>query len=114
MTLLLASILLFAGTIEQTYFFNNQKLTKSGEYHLISFDKLFMTGKTGEPVLPYQAVKILLPPGEAAFSIEIIGDGEIMLPGTYKLYPQQPSRPLSNPGNAEFYFNESVYATDAI
>ncbi len=29
----LASIFIMAGTIEQTYVFNNQKITKSGDYH---------------------------------------------------------------------------------
>lgn len=110
--LLLASIFIMAGTIEQTYFFSNQKVTKTGNFNVISFHNLFLTGKAGEPVLPYQAVKILLPPGQAATSIEVIGVNEIFLPGTYKIYPQQPSRPLSDPGNEKFYLNESVYLSE--
>jgi len=110
--MVLASIFMFAGIVEQTYFFNNQKITKSGEYHFINFENLFLTGKTGEPVLPYQAVKILLPPGQSATMIEIITENEISLPGTYKLFPQQPSRPLSEPGNGQFYLNETIYAKE--
>jgi hypothetical protein len=111
--LLFTSILLLAGTVDQSYFFNNHKVISSGDYHLVHFENLFLTGKTGEPVLPYQAVKILLPPGEVATSIEFFGENEILVPGTFKLYPKQPSRPLSDPGNEAFYKNESVYLTDA-
>ncbi len=102
-----------AGIIEKTYYFENYKITQSGEYHLISFENTLLTGITGEPLLPYQAIKLILPPGEIAKSVEFIGDEEIQLPGYFKIYPQQPSRPLSDNSQRNFLINEEVYNTNA-
>ncbi|MEZ5081886.1 MAG: C25 family peptidase propeptide domain-containing protein [Bacteroidales bacterium] len=105
---------LSAGTIEYTYTFNNYEINQSGNYSFISFENLYLTGKQGEPVLPYQAVKLLLPPGTEAFDIEFIGLDEIVISGTYELFPRQPSRPLSEHGQTEFIKNTSIYKKDAI
>ncbi len=72
-----------------------------------------LTGKAGEPTLPYYAVKLLLPPGEKAVTIEFTGSDEIILSGKYSLYPHQPSRPLSEPEGGEFMQNKVVYSTNA-
>jgi len=102
-----------AGIIEKTYYFENYKITQSGEYHLISFENTLLTGITGEPLLPYQAIKLILPPGQIAKSVEFIGEEEIQLPGYFKIYPQQPSRPLSDNSPRNFLINEEVYNTNA-
>ena len=102
-----------AGTIEKTFYFDNVKIGQWGEYHLISFENTFLTGKAGEPTLPYNAIKLILPPGEITKTIEFIGEEEIQIPGYFRIYPQQPSRPLSDNSPANFSINEEVYNNDA-
>ena len=78
-----------AGVIEKTYSFPSPQVSEVDEYHLVLFPDLYLTGKTGEPVLPYQKVVLLLPPGETATSIEIIGGQEVPVSGTFLLHPRQ-------------------------
>ena len=68
----------------------------------------------GEPVLPYHSVSLLLSPGEEAVSIEIIGKDETAIPGSFDLYPQQQSRPISEGRSEEFIINNSIYASPEI
>ena len=111
--LLMASVLMLnAGIVEKTYYFGNPTIIPSGEFQLIHFENTLITGKTGEPALPYQSVQLLLLPGEKAVSIEFIGEEEIQLSGIYKIYPQQASRPLSVDGNGTFALNELIYHTN--
>ena len=110
-TLFFSVAALNAGIIEKTYYFENVKIQQSGEYHLISFENTLLTGKTGEPTLPYNAIKLILPPGETATTIEFIGEQETQIPGYFKIYPHQPSRPLSDDSPAVFIINEEIYNT---
>ena len=98
-----------AGTIEKTYYFKDVKTQQSGDYHLISFENTFLTGKTGEPTLPYNAIKLVLPQGEIAKYIEFVGEDEIQIPGYFNIYPSQESRPLSDNSPSNFIINEGVY-----
>ena len=110
--LAIVSFALHAGTIEKTYSFGKPTIAIKNGYQVVEFNHLLLTGKLGEPSLPYQEVKLLLPPGEVAVSISFEGIGETMIPGFYQLYPQQASRPLSDPGPGTFQKNQSVYNTD--
>ena len=111
--LMISAILLNAGVIEKTYSFNSHEIKQLGEYQLIKIDGSMNTGIVGEPALPYFTVQLLLPPGEVATSIEFTGKNNIQLPGTFYLYPQQPSRPLSDQSKREFSKNEMIYSKDA-
>jgi hypothetical protein len=108
-----AASLILAGTVEKTYYFGDPKVITTGEFQMIYLENTQIFGFTGEPALPYQSVQLLLPPGEKAVSFEFTGEEEFQLPGTYHIYPQQPSRPLSAPGNGEFAYNESVYSASS-
>ncbi|MCK5032072.1 MAG: hypothetical protein KAS18_00525, partial [Calditrichia bacterium] len=110
---LFSVISLNAGTIEKTYYFGDYKISNMADYRIINFENTLTTGKSGEPVLPYHPVSLLLPPGQIAQSIEIIGMNEITIPGNIKLYPQQYSRPLSAGRSNEFVKNEMVYSNNA-
>ncbi len=101
-----------AETIEKTYYFSNPNIVEVNEYQQILFGNDLLTAPAGEPAMPYSSVSLLLPPGHIATSIEFIGEGEIALPGSYKLWPYQPSRPLSEESKAEFVKNEKLYSTD--
>jgi len=108
--LLIAGIMnLNAAVIEKTYFFNDFQVTNSGDFQLINFSNTKLSGMAGEPSLPYHAVSMLLPPGHAAQSIEIIGLHEKEIPGIYKLFPGQYVKPISGDTKAEFVINQAVY-----
>ena len=111
--LLFTSTLLNAGTIEKTWYIGDYTLSEAGDYQILQIENSLTTGITGHPALPYQTVKLLLPPGEKAVSIEFTGEDEIQLTGFNNLYPQQSSRPLSDPGDGQFIINEQIYNTNA-
>jgi len=110
---LLFGLAAFAGEVEKTYYFGDYNHVSKGDFEYISFENTLLTGKAGEPSLPYFAVKMLLPPGEKAVKIEFTGSDEIILPGKFNIYPHQPSRPLSEPEGGEFMQNKMVYSTNA-
>jgi hypothetical protein len=101
-----------ASTIEKTYYFGNYTIDHSGDYQTIRFDNTLLTGLQGEPVFPYNAVSLLLPPGETAVSIECIGENETTIAGKFKLYPQQYVQPISKGKSGKFLFNKDVYSAD--
>lgn len=112
---LLGMIFLFvlglqAATIEKTYSFSNHTLIQKGDYYLISFEDCYLSGLPGEPVLPYYAVRLLLPPGQEATAIEFSGEDEITLPGSYPIYPEQYVQPISRGKSGIFIKNERVYS----
>jgi hypothetical protein len=83
-----------------------------GSYQMMMFESLHLTGKTGEPALPYQAVKFLLPPGEEAVSVIWKFEDLEMVAGQFSLYPQQPSQPYSVGGDGVFHQNRDVYNSE--
>ncbi|MBK7030778.1 MAG: hypothetical protein IPH45_16910 [Bacteroidales bacterium] len=108
-TLLFIAILGFAGKVEKIYQFDQPLTQSAGDYQTLNFSNTLLTGLTGEPVLPYRQVSLMLPPGEEAGSIEIIGSDPVILPDHYMLAPQQHVRPLSLGTSGEFVRNNSVY-----
>jgi hypothetical protein len=112
--ILCVSTSLNARIIEKTYYFDNYQVTQIDNYATINFSNTLLTGRTGEPVLPYHSISLLLPPGEIAESIEMIGEDETAIPGNFIIYPQQFVRPVSEASSVEFVKNELVYSiTDA-
>ena len=99
-----------AQVIEKTYYFDNYQVAQIDNYQTISFSNTLLSGKTGEPVLPYQSISLLLPPGETAGSIEIIGEDETTIPGNFIIYPQQFVRPVSEVPSGDFVKNELIYS----
>lgn len=103
-----------AQVIEKTYYFDNYSIVQTANHETINFNNTLLTGKPGEPVLPYHSISLLLPPGEIAESIEMIGEDEVTIPGKFTIYPQQYVRPMSEKNSGEFIKNELIYAmTDA-
>ncbi len=111
--LVLTGLVSMAGSIEKTYYFSNYKIHESGTYQTIIFDNTQQSAIPGEPSVPYQAIVLLLPPGESAETIEIVGEDEIPVPGFFRLYPRQTSRPISVDLPGEFLCNEAVYKINA-
>ena len=104
---------LFAGSVTKTFYFSNYSIKEIGNYKTVSFENTKLSGFPGEPVLPYQAISLLLPPGQEAVSISISGEEETPIPGSFLLYPQQPPRAYSAGPSYEFVKNEKVYAINA-
>ncbi|MEN8223788.1 MAG: C25 family peptidase propeptide domain-containing protein, partial [Bacteroidota bacterium] len=102
---------LFAGEISKTYQFSEYNIEQAGEYQFIHFENCMNTGHTGAPSLPWFAVKLLLPPGEKVVSFTISAQKEESIAGTYTIYPQQPSRPLSLGRGEHFQMDEKVYSS---
>jgi hypothetical protein len=109
--LLLLSFFLTAGTVEYTYYFNSPTVSQAGTFQTITFSQTFLTGKTGEPALPYQAVRLLLPPGEEAISVNYRFEDEKILEGLYTIFPQQPSHPLSLGSDGVFHQKREIYSS---
>ncbi|MGA3012529.1 MAG: C25 family cysteine peptidase [Bacteroidales bacterium] len=98
-----------AGNIEKTFHISNPVTKTIGQYQTVTLDKAVLSGIPGEPTLPYMAVSLMLPPGESAESIEVIRENEVILTGSYLLFPKQDVIPLSKKSTGTFLRNEAVY-----
>ncbi len=103
----------FADVVKQTYTFGAPQVESNDGFQRLHFEGLLQTGKTGEPTLPYQAVSLLIPPGHTATGILIEPGEEVFLEGSYKIFPQQYSQPISKGGSGIFVLNENVYGKNA-
>lgn len=102
-----------SAVIRKSYDVTNYSIITADGYQSISFDDMLVAGRTGEPGLPYYAIKLLLPPGHEAVSISFEGKDKVELQGYYKLYPMQYSRPLSDQQKSSFMINSNVYESSA-
>jgi hypothetical protein len=103
-------IMVFAGKVEKTYYFHNHRIDTVGSYQALNFGNTVLSGYPGEPMLPYYEIFLMLPPGDIAVSVEVKGENEVILPGKYIIFPQQPPRPISEGTSDELIKNEKVYA----
>ncbi|MCX6269859.1 MAG: C25 family cysteine peptidase, partial [Bacteroidetes bacterium] len=103
-----------AGMVEKTFYFKDYSINKKGDYQVFALPGGLVTGKVGSPALPWFSLKMLLPPGEAAYRIEFTGDDLVTIPGSYHLFPSQSSYPISSIGNHVFAFNERDYASRSV
>jgi hypothetical protein len=117
-SLLLLSLFLssftFAEEIQFTYTFQQPKIIFHTQYQFVSFDGLVQQARIGEPMLPYQAVKVLLPAGEKAVSIMVEFQDESQLDGVLNLLPRQPSSPISKGGSGQFYIDHALYTSKKV
>jgi hypothetical protein len=67
-------VTMFAGNVEKTFTFSQVKIEQNGQYQSVTLDHTMLAGLNGEPMLPYHQVAMMLPPGEKAVSIRIIGE----------------------------------------
>ncbi len=90
-----------ATVIEQRITFAEPVMTAAGDFHELNLPGAMSYGKPGEPVLPVSGLQVLLPPGEVVTGVEVIPGQAVTLPGTYRLAPGQPQRPLSDTSPVE-------------
>ena len=100
---------IFAQQVKYTYNFDDYKLIQKGEYQIVEFQNTLQVGIAGEPMLPYHAVKLMLPYGQSAQNIKIIAEDLTKIEGEYNLFPRQYERPISKPEAGDFIINEEVY-----
>ncbi|MEI6885690.1 MAG: C25 family cysteine peptidase [Bacteroidota bacterium] len=98
-----------AGTVTKTYHFGKVIIKSNGNFQTLAFENTLLSGNPGEPMLPWNAVSLMLPPGESAKNIQIKSSGFVELDGVYSLQPQQDISPVSKGGTGRFLKNESVY-----
>jgi len=107
----LLSLSLFSGTVTKTYHFGKVNIKSCGNYQTLSFDNTLLSGNPGEPMMPWQAVVLILPPGESAKTIDMRCSGFVDLQGNFLIQPQQYISPISKGDNGKFLKNESVYSS---
>ncbi|NTW25880.1 MAG: hypothetical protein HGA37_14380, partial [Lentimicrobium sp.] len=110
----LATTSLMADVVEKVYYFSKPTVEHRGSRQLLSFDNTSASGIAGEPVLPYQAINLLLPPGHEAVRISYECFDETVVTGFFKLEAAQYSRPLSEPGIPVLIENEEVYRSNEV
>ncbi|MCX6286978.1 MAG: C25 family cysteine peptidase [Bacteroidetes bacterium] len=99
----------FSGTITKTYHLGKVIIKSNGNYQTLSFGNSVLSGNAGEPMMPWQAVSLVLPPGESAREIHMQGSGFVELQGNFLIQPQQDISPISKGDNGKFLKNETVY-----
>ena len=107
--ILLHFIVIQAGVVEKIYYFDFFRIKTIGSYTAVTFDCTMLSAFPGEPLMPWQKVMLMIPPGEKAATIEIVREDEAKIPGQLILYPQQFVRPLSDTTFTEFFMKEDVY-----
>ncbi|MBN2892193.1 MAG: T9SS type A sorting domain-containing protein [Bacteroidales bacterium] len=104
---------IFAQKTEYIYHFNQPIVKNVGNYQILVLPESQQNAKLGEPVLPFVAVNLLLPPNSTSKNISYIFEDKIKLEGNYNLYPKQETRPLSLGYSNEFKINKEVYSTNS-
>ena len=103
-----------AGVVEKTFYFHDYKIETNGSWHTVRFENTRLSALPGEPLLPWHELVLMLPPGESATSIEVIGEDETTIPGSFLLFPKQQVRPISQGSSGEFIQNKVIYGQDNI
>jgi hypothetical protein len=95
---------LFGGVIEKEITFETGEFTftKSNGYDVVFLPKAFSTTDIGSPMLPKLSVKLLIPPGATAKSVEIISSKKIGIPGEFNIIPVQRPVKISSTEPPEF------------
>jgi hypothetical protein len=108
---LLATFSILYGTVtEQVYRFPTPSFTTDSHgYQVPIIAGTMNSAPAGSPLLPYRTVNLILPPGEAATSIEVVCDKWIPVREPINLAPAQPARRYSDTTPARWIIDESQY-----
>jgi len=106
---LFSAVSAIAGSVEKTFYFSQYQIRNFGTYQAVTFPETKLSGLPGEPVLPYHEVSLILPLGEIATAMEVVRENEVLIPGSFELYPQQNVRPISFGNDGKFIKKEIIY-----
>jgi len=84
--------------VSQIYTFPEPGIETAGGITYVHMTGLPEVANPGEPLLPIQGAKVLLPPGEVVVEVEAIAGARRLLPGKHRVAPGQKEYPLSRPG----------------
>lgn len=105
----IASMTALADHVSHVYHFNQPVFTEQNSYQLMGFQGCELHGQPGKPTLPWQSVRLMLPPGQEAVGIQVKLSDFAEIEGSYQLYPAQPVRPISYEGPVTFVKDEECY-----
>lgn len=111
---LIFTLSLLADTVEVFYSFDEPQVQTKDEFSVIKLKDTKLSGISGEPVMPYKAVSLLVPAGHKAVSMNIELSEPEKISGKYKIYPYQPSRPVSSGKSGSFTINNELYETKSV
>jgi len=112
--LLLISVSGIGGTLIKVYEFRQPIISHSGNYSVIAFNETHLFGEPGKATLPFYPVKLLLPPGEIATSIDLVFENPAQIAGSFLLLPRQAPRPVSDTTNNIWYVDHDFYKRDQV
>jgi hypothetical protein len=75
--------------------FDTYSIVAEGESHVFKNDEMSHLYVPGKPVLPVKKYMIALPPGAIASEVEVKREGEVELPGVYRIKPAPEIRLMS-------------------
>lgn len=98
-----------------SYHFEKPTIISTKRGNIVEFPGLIQIGKSGEPLLPYKAIKLMLPPGCEAYAMKINPTNEIVLAesGT-NIRAKGSARKYSYTGEEDYYQNEAIYKSGNI
>ncbi|MEA3452567.1 MAG: C25 family cysteine peptidase, partial [Bacteroidota bacterium] len=91
------------------YNIDKPQIQQIGDYHFITLSNSNQIARLGSPSIPYLPVKLLLPAGAVAKSIDFKFKNKIVIDGNYNIMPMQNVRPMNYSGENEFVLNQAVY-----
>ncbi|MDY6915779.1 MAG: C25 family cysteine peptidase, partial [Candidatus Cloacimonadota bacterium] len=107
--LFLVISLISADLIEFTYEFEKPVIENKGGFKAVEFKDTRQIGNPGSPMLPYKAVKLLLPPGHKAVSVNYEWQNLKNIEEKLELYPAQYVRPISAGESGSFSYDSKIY-----
>ncbi|MCK4546176.1 MAG: hypothetical protein KAW17_01930, partial [Candidatus Eisenbacteria sp.] len=95
---LVAAVPAAATVVTHTYTFSEPMIEIRDGYTYVHMEGLQEIANPGEPLLPIQGARLLLPPGEEVVRIEVVPGVREILPGEHLVAPGQTEYPLSQAG----------------
>ena len=109
--LFLLPISIFAQEVSKSYNFSNPEVIYKNNYCTVQFDNTLQSATLGNPLLPYFAAELLLPPGCEAANISIEYGELVELNIDAQLCPKQAVRPISSNTPVGFCKNNATYCS---
>ena len=72
LSILLTGTFVVPQSVEKTFYFDEPQIVSTSKGDNIVFEGCFLSALTGQPVLPWKSISLLLPPGHKAVAIEVI------------------------------------------
>jgi uncharacterized repeat protein (TIGR02543 family) len=80
------------------------------DYDVVTLARHGSTGEIGKPSLPQASLLVVIPPGARVTRVEIISYESEILPGTYKIMPAQPPKPIGSEKSSVILNNIDYHA----